>query len=107
MAAMHEEVLRTLLQGESVQTDELLPDVLVLPADTIMHDHPLVIAHKLIPQVGPSLRHFNTDLCICSSTTLATLADQHRVIEHQNYISRNRLFCITFSSVFVRLLGFC
>lgn len=38
------------VKGESVQTDELLPDVLVLPADTIMHDHPLVIAHKLIPQ---------------------------------------------------------
>ena len=38
--------------GVSVHVDELLPDLLVFPPGTDLHDHPLVTEGVLILQVG-------------------------------------------------------
>ncbi len=37
---------------QAVRVDELLPDVLLLPAGTDLHDHPLVMDGRLILQVS-------------------------------------------------------
>lgn len=50
LASPPEEHSAFVVEEQAVQSDELLPDVLVLPAGTNMHDHPLVLEHKLIPQ---------------------------------------------------------
>ncbi len=39
------------MQGNKATVDELLPDVLLFPAGTDLHDHPLVTNGSLILQV--------------------------------------------------------
>lgn len=39
------------MQGEKASVDELLPDVLLFPAGSDLHDHPLVINGSLVLQV--------------------------------------------------------
>ncbi len=38
------------MQGKQVTVDELLPDVLLFPPGTDLHDHPLVTSSRLVLQ---------------------------------------------------------
>lgn len=60
-------------QGAEARRDDLLSDVLVLPAGTDMHNHPLVLSHKLILQVPWYPRvvpWFSTDILQCCALPL-------------------------------------
>ena len=41
------------VQGQEAQVDQMLPDVLLFPAGSDLHDHPLVTNGSLVLQVRP------------------------------------------------------
>ena len=43
--------LRSEVQGQQAEVDQLLPDVLLFPAGSDLHDHPLVANGSLVLQV--------------------------------------------------------
>lgn len=62
--------------AQAVHVDDLLPDVLLFPPGTDLHDHPLVLDGRLILQVGdyahsspvsPRLFLPRSHICCCRS----------------------------------------
>lgn len=69
------------MQGKQVSVDELLPDVLLFPAATDLHDHPLVTGSCLILQVRRCSHHL-LSLCRCPDTRKCTCCCVQCAEEH-------------------------
>ncbi len=50
------------VQGQKATVDELLPDVLLFPAGTDLHDHPLVVNGGIVLQVCHALNPSPTNM---------------------------------------------